>query len=228
MGLKRAEEALRKFPESSRPAQLGATTLAAHGRIRPGPIDGWIGRSPSIPDDPHIRYNAACMWAQLGELDRAFDYLDEWANHSGTENRDWMLHDPDLDPLRDASALCEAPRGARMPGSPSVPSLRLEHPRSLPDPAAREEAMRLGGRLVHQAGDDHRLALIAGPPARPGPPTALSAATLSSKLLGPKPATSPNSVAVGPGQSALTLTPCRFTSSCSASLNDRTKALVAK
>lgn len=52
------------------------------------------------PDDPHIGYNAACMWAQIGDFDRAFDYLDRWACHSGTENRDWMLHDPDLDPLR--------------------------------------------------------------------------------------------------------------------------------
>src|SRR5262245_6535236 len=33
MGLKRAEEALRKYPESSRPAQLGAATLAAMGEF---------------------------------------------------------------------------------------------------------------------------------------------------------------------------------------------------
>jgi adenylate cyclase len=99
MGLKRAEEALRKFPESSRPAQLGATTLAAMGELDQARI--WMDRALAIdPDDPHIRYNAACMWAQIGDLDRAFDYLDQWANHSGMENRDWMLHDPDLDPIR--------------------------------------------------------------------------------------------------------------------------------
>ena len=33
---------------------------------------------------------------------------------------------------------------------------------------------------------------------------------------------------LSPGQSAETMTPCFFASSCSASLNDRTKALVAK
>jgi len=99
MGLKRAEEALRKFPESSRPAQLGATTLAAMGEFDES--RRWMDRALAIdPDDPHIRYNAACMWAQMGEYDRAFDYLDQWAKHSGMENRDWMLHDPDLDPLR--------------------------------------------------------------------------------------------------------------------------------
>jgi adenylate cyclase len=99
MGLKRAEEALRKFPESSRPAQLGATTLAAMGEF--DEARRWMDRALAIdPDDPHIRYNAACMWAQIGDYDRAFDYLDQWATHSGMENRDWMLHDPDLDPLR--------------------------------------------------------------------------------------------------------------------------------
>jgi adenylate cyclase len=99
MGLQRAEEALRKFPESSRPAQLGATTLAAMGEFDQARI--WMDRALAIdPDDPHIGYNAACMWAQIGDFDRAFDYLDQWAGHSGMENRDWMLHDPDLDPLR--------------------------------------------------------------------------------------------------------------------------------
>jgi adenylate cyclase len=100
MGLKRAEEALRKFPESSRPAQLGAATLAAMGEA--AEAQRWMERALAIdPDDTHIRYNAACMWAQLGEVGKAFDLLDQWATHSGVENRDWMLHDPDLDPIRD-------------------------------------------------------------------------------------------------------------------------------
>jgi adenylate cyclase len=100
MGLKRAEEALRKFPESSRPAQLGATTLAAMGEA--AEARRWMERALAIdPDDPHIRYNAACMSAHLGEVDKAFDLLDLWATHSGAENRDWMLQDPDLDPIRD-------------------------------------------------------------------------------------------------------------------------------
>ena len=61
----------------------------------------WIDRALAIdPDDSHIKYNAACVWAQLGELDKAFDLLEEWAMHSGRENREWMLHDPDLAALR--------------------------------------------------------------------------------------------------------------------------------
>jgi adenylate cyclase len=99
LGLKRAEEALRKHPESSRPAQLGAAVLATLGEA--GEAKRWLERALAIdPDDPHIRYNAACMWAQIGDLDRAYENLDQWATHSGLENRDWMLHDPDLDAIR--------------------------------------------------------------------------------------------------------------------------------
>ena len=53
------------------------------------------------PDDTHIKYNGACMWAQLGEADKALDLLEQWASHVGRENKDWMQEDPDLESLRD-------------------------------------------------------------------------------------------------------------------------------
>lgn len=100
MGLKRAEEALRRHPESSRPAQLAAAALASLGESDQARM--WMERALAIdPDDTHIQYNAACVWAQLGETDKALDLLERWAGHVGPENKDWMQHDPDLDPLRD-------------------------------------------------------------------------------------------------------------------------------
>ena len=100
LGLKRAEEALRLHPETSRPAQLGATTLASLGQVEKA--KAWMERALAIdPDDTHIKYNAACMWAQLGELDRALDLLENWASHVGRESRDWLKNDPDIKPLRD-------------------------------------------------------------------------------------------------------------------------------
>jgi adenylate cyclase len=100
MGLRRAEEALRKFPESSRPAQLGATALASLGEG--DKAKRWMDRALAIdPDDTNIIYNAACMWAQLGETGRALDLLEGWASRVGRESMDWMQQDPDLDSLRD-------------------------------------------------------------------------------------------------------------------------------
>ena len=100
MGLRRAEEALRRYPESSRPAQLGASTLAS----LPGEGEQakrWLERAMAIdPNDTHIKYNAACVWAQLGEHDRALDLLEVWSGYVGRENKDWLEHDPDIDPLR--------------------------------------------------------------------------------------------------------------------------------
>jgi adenylate cyclase len=100
MGLRRAEEALRRYPESSRPAQLGAATLAS----LPGEGEQarrWLERALAIdPNDTHIKYNAACVWAQLGEHDRALDLLEVWSGYVGRENKDWLEHDPDIDPLR--------------------------------------------------------------------------------------------------------------------------------
>ena len=100
MGLKRAEEALRRHPENSRPAQLGACSLAILGNANEA--RQWMERALSIdPDDTHIQYNAACMWSQLGNKERALDLLQKWASHMGLENKDWMQNDPDLESLRE-------------------------------------------------------------------------------------------------------------------------------
>jgi hypothetical protein len=66
------------------------------------------------------------------------------------------------------------------------------------------------------------IGLFRASPASPAATTAFgSVAIFASRPLG-LPATSKNSVAVGPGQSAVTWTPLRFDCSCRASLSDRT------
>ena len=45
-------------------------------------------------------YNAACTWSQIGEPDRALDYLERWAKVAPPETREWLKQDPDIDPLR--------------------------------------------------------------------------------------------------------------------------------
>ncbi|MEO7814523.1 MAG: adenylate/guanylate cyclase domain-containing protein [Sphingomicrobium sp.] len=99
LGIRRAEEALRLHPENSRPAQLGAPTLARLGdRERAG---DWLERAMFIdPDDPIVSYNAACTYAQLGDTEKAFTALDKWAANSGSEMEMWLETDNDLDDLR--------------------------------------------------------------------------------------------------------------------------------
>ena len=100
LGLKRAEEQLKLHPENSRPAQLGAVTLASLGdRER---ALKWLERVKLIdPDDNNARYNAACTYAQIGEIEQALDTLEDWVKHCGAEQEMWFLHDSDLDPVRE-------------------------------------------------------------------------------------------------------------------------------
>ncbi|MEO5808756.1 MAG: tetratricopeptide repeat protein [Sphingomicrobium sp.] len=99
LGLKRAEEALRQHPESSRPAQLGAAVLATLGDT--ARAKEWMNRALEVdPDDRLALYNAACTWSQIGEPDRAMDYLERWAKVAAPETREWIKHDPDIHPLR--------------------------------------------------------------------------------------------------------------------------------
>ena len=99
LGIKRAEEQLRLHPESSRPLQLGAAALAGIGEGERA--KQWMERALLVdPDDTHLAYNAACMWVQLGERERAYDLLERWIQHVGVESAKWFMHDPDIDPLR--------------------------------------------------------------------------------------------------------------------------------
>lgn len=100
LGLKRAEEELKLYPESSRPAQLGACALAALGEKEKALK--WLERVRlTDPDDTQARYNAACTYAQLGEVELAIDMLEDWSSHAGAELGVWFKHDADLDPIRD-------------------------------------------------------------------------------------------------------------------------------
>ena len=100
LGLKRAEEALRLHPESSRPAQLGAAAFASLGEY--DRAKEWLSHAMAIdPDDNNCRYNAACTYAQMGEIELAFDMLEVWAVHAGSEQEGWFKHDADLDPIRE-------------------------------------------------------------------------------------------------------------------------------
>ncbi len=97
--MKRAEEALRLHPESSKPAQQGACALAFLGeRDR---AKEWLARALAIdPDDNLARYNAACTYSLLGEFDQAIDLLEICLQRLGSDMKLWFKNDFDLDPIR--------------------------------------------------------------------------------------------------------------------------------
>jgi Flp pilus assembly protein TadD len=51
------------------------------------------------PNDSVMLYNGACLYARLGEKQKAIATLRE-AIAAGVTNFSWMAHDPDLDSLR--------------------------------------------------------------------------------------------------------------------------------
>ncbi len=99
LGIERAEAEMRQHPENSRPAQLGAPTLARLGE-RDKALE-WLERTMFLdPDDPIVIYNAACTYAQLNEPDPAFAALEKWANITGSEQKMWIETDSDFDLIR--------------------------------------------------------------------------------------------------------------------------------
>lgn len=52
------------------------------------------------PDDVMLLYNVACTYALLGKADDAIACL-ERAVDKGFGHKEWLDHDPDLDPLRE-------------------------------------------------------------------------------------------------------------------------------
>ena len=77
---------MRLHPENGRPAQLGAASLARLGQTERA--REWLDRAMVLdPDDAIVIYNAACTYAQLGDVDSAMEALERWSVSSawGTE-----------------------------------------------------------------------------------------------------------------------------------------------
>ena len=86
-------------PTEARAYSLGASPLARLGEREHS--KQWSEQAIALaPNDPVILYNAACIFAQLGEHDRALDGL-ERSIQAGVAVSDWIKHDPDFESLRD-------------------------------------------------------------------------------------------------------------------------------
>jgi adenylate cyclase len=95
VGVDRARQHLEDYPDNPRAYYLAATAFL----ILDQPAEGRNCAEKALslaPDDPSSRYNAACFFSQVGEIDRALDLLE-----NSIFSRAWIENDPELDPLRD-------------------------------------------------------------------------------------------------------------------------------
>ncbi len=98
-GLSAAQKHLLLHPGDARALYFGANALSQVGD-RERSLE-WAGRALEIEgEEPQVLYNVACVYALLGEADRAIDCLERSLTH-GWGQRQWMEHDPDLASLRD-------------------------------------------------------------------------------------------------------------------------------
>src|SRR6266550_2385730 len=98
-GIERAERELTLHPDNPRPAYLGASALITLGET--DRAKEWLASALAIdPDDALTQFNAACIYARLGEAEAAFDLLEDFIPHANHENKAWIKHDSDFDPLR--------------------------------------------------------------------------------------------------------------------------------
>jgi serine/threonine protein kinase/Tfp pilus assembly protein PilF len=92
-------ERLELNPSDARAANLLAATYATMGEKEKA-VD-YADRSLAIdPDDAMLLYNVCCTYTLLGRNDEAIACL-ERAVDKGFGHREWIDHDPDLNPLRD-------------------------------------------------------------------------------------------------------------------------------
>lgn len=97
--LERIEKRLQSSPDDSRALCFGSLNLLEAGQEEKGMQ--WLERAlASDPEDALNLYNVACVYSEIGEIDRAIECL-EGSVKRGMAQMDWIKHDTDLDNLRD-------------------------------------------------------------------------------------------------------------------------------
>jgi len=97
-GVRRAERRLDLEPADARALALGGTGLADLGETERA--TRWMDKALALyPDEGGVVMNGICLFAKIGEVDRALDLL-ERAIERGFGHRDWIEKDPDYDALR--------------------------------------------------------------------------------------------------------------------------------
>jgi adenylate cyclase len=94
----RAEKELKARPENSIAAMHAAMALAALGTMDSSRRYLELARSTEA-DDPSMLFNAACVYARLGDMEPALDLLEKIHPRMLPADQAWTAVDPDLQPL---------------------------------------------------------------------------------------------------------------------------------
>lgn len=98
-GLKAIEERLKVYPKDSRALCFGAASLSEAGEV--DKAAKWLDRAYEAGgDDAVTLYNIACIYAQMGETEKAVECLERSVS-KGMAQIEWIVNDTDLDPIRD-------------------------------------------------------------------------------------------------------------------------------
>lgn len=99
IGVEKARAILELNPDDIRALNMGAIGLLMIGENKEA--EAWMAASVSkAPHDSIVHYNAACLCALSGNIEKALDYLEVCRYEIGTVSKDWVLHDSDLDSVR--------------------------------------------------------------------------------------------------------------------------------
>jgi len=99
-GVGRARAILELNPDDTRALNMGAFGLIRLGKAEEA--EQWMNASVNnAPNDAIIHYNAACLYALAGRPDKALDCLENCQQNVGNLNKDWLVHDSDIDSIRD-------------------------------------------------------------------------------------------------------------------------------
>ena len=99
-GIKRVRAVLELNPDDNRALNMGAFALLRLGKTEEA--IKWMSTSMiNAPMDSIIQYNGACFFSLAGELERALDCLENCLIKVGNISREWLMHDSDLDNIRD-------------------------------------------------------------------------------------------------------------------------------
>ena len=92
------EKHLELHPDDARAVYFAANAYGQIGQRERAAQ--WAGRAREMdPEEPSILYNVACVYSNLGEVEKAVECLEKAVAH-GFSDKQWLMHDSDLDALR--------------------------------------------------------------------------------------------------------------------------------